>query len=297
MTRINKVLLLIIDGMDTVNFTMASTPTLSGLHGKTAVGVAHTEIIGAGAAITPIAHGMIGTGYNVLAHRPGNATVGRSFDYYGNPVETIGDVCIKNNYATGAVGKNEAAIVLGGIDKVQISRLEKDGINAGDHKQVAGHILSVLEEIDRGVVVANFGKVDLMAHMGDVVKVIEAVEQADAIVTRIMEDIDLSSTLVVIASDHGTNPITGNHNTAPTPLCLITDKIKGRVNLGVVHNMEIANTVTAALGLPNPAQALGRDLLKLAIGETDDHNYQIEMKKQLDKLWQSQEQRHEHVEK
>ncbi|MDW7675089.1 MAG: alkaline phosphatase family protein [Bacillota bacterium] len=289
----NKVLLLIIDGMDTVNFTMGNTPTLNGLHGKTAVGVAHTEIIGAGAAITPVAHAMMGTGFNVVAHRPGLETVGRSYDYYGNPVETIGDVCRQYGYTTAAVGKNEAAIVLGGIDRLDIKRLEESGVDAGNADLLAKEIINVIKSFNKGVLVANYAHVDLTAHCKDVIKLIDAVEKADKMVKEIMAGIDLKETLVIIASDHGTNPVTGNHNTAPTPLCLITDQIKGRKNLGVVHNIEIAITVTTALGLPKPDKALGRDLLALALNENQASNYQIELNKQLDEVWRTSGPRHQ----
>lgn len=290
---IKKVLLLVIDGMDTVNFTMGNTPTLNGLHGKTAVGVAHTEIIGAGAVITPVAHAMMGTGYNVLAHRPGVETMGRSYDYYGNPVETIGDVCREHGFKTAAVGKNEAAIVLGGIDKVEITRLEKDGVNAGDAEQLAAEILQVFQSFHKGVLVANYAQVDLMAHYKDVNKLIEAVENADKLVSSIIQGINLMETLVVIASDHGTNPMTGNHNTAPTPLCLITEQIKGRKSLGVVHIIEIAATITQALGLPKPKCALGRNLLEVALGDGQLQNYQVELQRQLEEVWRTAGPRHD----
>ncbi len=38
----------------------------------------------------------------------------------------------------------------------------------------------------------------------------------------------------------------------------------GRVDLGVVHKLEIAFTIASALGLSAPPAALGRDLFKLA---------------------------------
>lgn len=283
---LQKAVLFVIDGMDTVNFTMGYAPVLNGLHGKTAVGVAHTEVLGAGAAITPVAHAMMGTGAVVVAHRPGVETVGRSFDYYGRTVETIGDVAREAGMTIAAVGKNEAAIVLGGTDRLDISRLEKDGLNASDDKAVAEEMLKVIESMDRGILVANYGQVDLSGHARDVAGLIQAVQKADGIVSQIMTRVDLERTLVVIAADHGTNPITGDHNTAPTPLCLITEQIKGRVNLGVVHNLEIAVTITAALGLRQPEQAVGRNLLALAVTDNPDLNYQPQVQQQLDELYQ-----------
>jgi len=290
---LEKAVLFVIDGMDTVNFTMGYAPVLGGIHGKTAVGIAHTEVLGAGAAITPIAHAMMGTGAVVVAHRPGEETVGRSFDYFGRTVETIGHVAKEAGMTIAAVGKNEAAIVLGGTDLLDISRLEKDGVNASDDKAVAGEILKIIESMGRGILVANYGQVDLSGHKRDVAGVIRAVQKADGIVSQIMARVDLSRTLVVIAADHGTNPITGDHNTAPTPLCLITDKIKGRVNMGVVHNLEIALTITSALGLRPPQQAVGRELLSLAVADHPDLNYLPQVLRQLDEIYRKESPRHQ----
>ena len=163
--KIKKVILFIIDGMDTVNFTMANTPVMSGWHGKTAVGVAHTEIIGAGTTITPIAHGMMGTGFNIIAHRPGAHTTGRCFDYYGNPVETIGDVAREAGLKTAAVGKNEAAIVLGGLDVLDLSRLEKDGVDTTDDRVMVEETLKVYQQIDQGIIVVTYNAVDFAGHI------------------------------------------------------------------------------------------------------------------------------------
>ena len=157
---------------------------------------------------------------------------------------------------------------------------------------MAEEILALINSFEKGVLVANYAQVDLMGHVRDVPGLIKAVEQADQLVKRIINGIDLEETLVVIASDHGTNPMTGNHNTAPTPLCLITDCIRGRKSLGVVHIIEIANTVTSALGLPKPEKALGRDLLSVALTDDSIQNYQIELHKQLEEVWRSSGPRH-----
>lgn len=297
MLGLKKVILFIIDGMDTVNFTMANTPVMSGWHGKTAVGVAHTEIIGAGTTITPIAHGMMGTGFNIIAHRPGAHTSGKCFDYYGEPVETIGDVAREAGLVTGAVGKNEAAIVLGGIDVLDISRLEKDGVDTTDDRVIVRETLEVYKQIEQGIIVVTYNGVDFSGHIMNVAKVIDSVERADKMVGEIIKKVDLTETLLVIAADHGTNPLTGNHNTAPTPLCLITEAITGRVNLGVVHNLEIAITITSALGLRAPAQALGRNLLEIALNGRENLSYRDVMSEQLQKLYSSQPKRYELIKK
>lgn len=292
------VILLVIDGMDTVNFAMACTPIMSGIHGRTAVGVAHTEIIGAGAVITPIAHAMMGAGSpDVVASRPGPENAGKCYNYFGEVVETIGDVAGVAGFATAAVGKNEAAIVLGGTNNLIYSRLEKEGVNATDEKILTREILNTLSLMKRGILVATYGGVDFAGHRKNVSGLIKAVEKADEMVGAILREVDLSETLVIIAADHGTNPITGRHNTSPTPLCLITEEICGRVNLGVVHNLEIAGTIAGALGLRVPRRAVGRDLGELArraaCGRVVEQDYQLEMSRQLTEFYRRQPRRHE----
>jgi phosphopentomutase len=280
---VDKVVLFIIDGMDVVNFVLGDTPTMGGLHGRTAVGVAHTEILGAGTNITPVAHAMMGTGQNVIALRPGKATTGRPYTYTGEAATTIGDVAREAGIPTAAIGKNEAAIVLGGTDVLDISRLERDGISANDDRPIVKETKAVLKAMPkRGLIVINYNGVDYAAHVGDVRQVIAAVEKADAMVREILDATHPSDALMVIASDHGTNPLTKRHSTVPTPLVLINKKLRGRVNLGVVHNLEIAVTIASALGLRLP-NALGRDLFELALqgGSLDTGDYRKTLERQF----------------
>jgi hypothetical protein len=274
---ITQVVLFVIDGMDVVNFTMANTPVMGGWHGRTAVGVAHTEIIGAGTTITPVAHAMMGTGQNVLAHRPGRQTTGRPYTYIGDPAVTVGDLARQAGMLTAAIGKNEVAIVLGGTDNLDISRLEEDGVSAVDDERIIAETMDVLDRLGErgGIVAVNYNGVDHAAHERDVRGVIRAVECADAIVHRIVDAVDLGCTLLIIAADHGTNPLNGRHSNIPTPLVLINEQLVGRVDLGVVHNLEIAITIASALGLKFP-EALGRDLLALAGGGTGDYSETLE---------------------
>ncbi len=290
---LRKAILLVIDGMDVVNFTLADTPVMGGWHGRTAVGVAHTEIIGAGTTITPVAHGMMGTGQNVIALRPGLETTGRPYTYEGTKAVTIGDAARALGIPTAAVGKNEAAIVLGGTDMVEFSRLERNGIDATDAERIGRETLGVLAAMpDRGLVVVNYNGVDSAAHKRDVLATIAAVQSADRMVGQIIKATDLKDTLVVIAADHGTNPLTGRHNPVPTPLVLINECIVGRAHLGVVHNLEIAVTIAAALGLNLPAAALGRDLLALAVAGSTTGDYRQTLDSQFNAYLASQAKRH-----
>jgi len=272
--EIDKVILLVIDGMDTINFTLGKAEVMSGLHGRAAVGIARTEIIGAGTTITPTAHGMMGAGRNVTADRPGPDTDGRPYTYDGTIAVTVGDVARANGFVTGAVGKDEAAIALGGTGNLDISRLQKEGIDSTDEVQLIIEVRQVLSQFEKGILAVNFNAVDIAGHHRNVLGVIKAIERADRLVQQLIEAVDPERNLLIIAADHGTDPITGNHNTSPTPLSLITGAISGRHNLGIAHNMEIAPTILGALGLVRPEGMLGRDLLDLALsGRMPRTNY------------------------
>lgn len=293
-THINHAILLVIDGMDVVNFTMADTPVMGGWHGRTAVAVAHTEIIGAGTAITPIAHAMMGTGQNVIAHRPGRHTTGRPYTYMGDPARTLGDAAHDAGLLACAVGKNEAAIALGGTDNLDISRLEKDGVSSIDAEIVAREAIACYRRLTAGgVMVVNYNGVDTAAHQRDVYGTIRAVEQADRLVAELTQVVDLSTTLIIIAADHGTNPLTGRHSVIPTPLALINEAIVGRVNLGVAHNLEIAITIANSLGLTLAPASLGRDLFRLALTGEGSGDYRQTMDDQFNAYLASQKARHQ----
>jgi len=294
-TQITKAMLLVIDGMDVVNFTLGNTPTMNGIHERTAVGVAHTEIIGAETTITPVAHAMMGTGQNVIAHRPGKETKGRPYNYYGEPAVSIGDLARQAGMTTAAIGKNEVAIVLGGLDNLDIARLEQSGVNAADPEQITQEVLTTLRQVERGVIVANYNGVDSAAHNRDLRGLIRAVARADAMVQHIVDATDLSQMLLIIAADHGTNPLTGRHNSIPTPLVLMNARISGRVDLGVCHNLEIAGTIANALGLPRPAAMLGRDLLALAVSGGGAGDYRQTFEEQFNAFLARQPKRHEAI--
>lgn len=263
--QINRCILLVIDGMDTINFTLGQTEFMSGLHGKAAVGIARTEVIGAGTTITPTAHGMMGSGRNVTADRPGPDTDGRPYTYDGTVAVTVGHVARANGLSVGAVGKDEVAIALGGINNLDSARLQRDGLNSTHAEEIVEAVGQILAGFERGILAVNFNAVDIAGHHRNVRGVIEAVEKADWLVQRLSETLDMSHDLLIIAADHGTDPMSGNHNMSPTPISLITGAISGRHNLGIAHNMEIAPTILGALGLLRPEGMLGRDLLDLAL--------------------------------
>ncbi len=291
-------ILLVIDGMDTVNYTMGHTPAMSGLHGRTTGGTPHPEIIGAGTTITPIAHGMMGTGRNVVAPRPGGSCSGRPFDYYGIPAETIGDVAREAGMKTAAVGKSEAAIVLGGFDDVDYLLSENTGLDPTDWQQVSDAASEALGKVKQGLIVINFNGVDAAGHDMDTAKLIKAVGEADMIVERLLNEAVCGETMLIVAADHGTNSVTGKHNAAPTPFCIMTERLPDRVNLGIVHNFEIAVTFAANLGLRAPHDAMGRDLVRVALsGEDREYDYHQQFQQQMDRYLAASKERHEMVSK
>jgi 2,3-bisphosphoglycerate-independent phosphoglycerate mutase len=98
--------------------------------------------------------------------------------------------------------------------------------------------------------------------------VIEAVRTLDREVGRVIEAAQASGFSVLLTADHGNcdemvDPITGEphtrHTVYPVP-CLVIDEIPWTLSIG--RGIEdIAPTVLALMGLPQPEQMQGKSLL------------------------------------
>jgi 2,3-bisphosphoglycerate-independent phosphoglycerate mutase len=199
---------------------------------------------------------------------------------------------------TAAVGKSEAAIVLGGFADVDYLVVENTGLDPTDWRQVSDAAEEVLTKVSEGIIVINFNGVDAAGHDMDTRKLIKAVNEADMIVERLLKKAARSDTMIIVAADHGTNSVTGKHNAAPTPFCIMADVLPGRLNLGIVHNFEIAVTMTANLGLRAPHEAMGRDLVKEALaGDSRDYDYQEQFQPQMAKYLADSKDRHKIIKK
>jgi 2,3-bisphosphoglycerate-independent phosphoglycerate mutase len=118
------------------------------------------------------------------------------------------------------------------------------------------------------LVVLNFANADMVGHTGSLPAAIKAVEAVDAGLGRIAEAVERAGGALLVIADHGNcemmrDPETGGphtaHTTNPVPVLLA-----GRPG-AALHDgrlADVAPTLLALLGLPQPAAMTGRSLLE-----------------------------------
>ena len=134
----------------------------------------------------------------------------------------------------------------------------------------AGIADNVVREVERGsfdVYVINFANADMVGHSGKIPPTIRAVETVDACLGRIHAAVRPKGGVMVVTADHGNaelmiDPVTGGphtyHTTNPVPLVMVTEGRAALRNDGSLR--DIAPTMLALLGLPQPLEMTGKDL-------------------------------------
>lgn len=120
-----------------------------------------------------------------------------------------------------------------------------------------------------GLIVLNFANADMVGHTGDLAAAIRAVEAVDAGLARIAAAIrEVGGTLLVTA-DHGNaeqmlDPATGGPFTAHTTNVVPVVLLGGPPGATLVDGRlaDVAPTLLALLGLPQPVAMTGRSLLR-----------------------------------
>jgi 2,3-bisphosphoglycerate-independent phosphoglycerate mutase len=131
----------------------------------------------------------------------------------------------------------------------------------------------LVEAIDGGkydVVVLNYANTDMVGHTGNLAAAIKAVETVDTCLGRLAAAVRRAGGTILITADHGNvelmrdaatgQPFTA-HTTNPVPLVLV-DPPPGITGLADGRLADIAPTLLAILGLPQPAAMTGRNLLR-----------------------------------
>ncbi len=117
------------------------------------------------------------------------------------------------------------------------------------------------------LVVLNFANPDMVGHTGILSAAITAVETVDAGLGRIADAILRAGGALLVTADHGNcelmvDPVTGEphtaHTTNPVPIMLVG----GASALADGRLADIAPTLLALMGLPQPAEMTGRSLLR-----------------------------------
>jgi 2,3-bisphosphoglycerate-independent phosphoglycerate mutase len=143
----------------------------------------------------------------------------------------------------------------------------KPGMSA---ESVADGVVSAIEKEAYAFVLVNFANPDMVGHTGVLPAAIQAVDVIDACMARIINAARAHDTAVVITADHGNcetmidengEPHTA-HTTNPVPFIVVDDRRRGLPLADGGRLCDVAPTVLALMGLPQPAEMEGHSLLK-----------------------------------
>jgi 2,3-bisphosphoglycerate-independent phosphoglycerate mutase len=118
------------------------------------------------------------------------------------------------------------------------------------------------------LIVLNFANADMVGHTGSLPAAIEACEAVDQGLARIAAAIRAAGGCLLVTADHGNaelmrDPVTGGphtaHTTNPVPVLLMGGPAGGTLRDGRLA--DLAPTLLALLGLPQPAAMTGTSLL------------------------------------
>ena len=118
------------------------------------------------------------------------------------------------------------------------------------------------------LVVLNFANADMVGHTGSLPAAIKACEAVDAGLARIAAAIDAAGGSLLVTADHGNaelmrDPVTGGPHTAHTtnPVPVLLHRAPTGMTLRDGRLADLAPTLLALMGLPQPAEMTGRSLL------------------------------------
>ena len=136
---------------------------------------------------------------------------------------------------------------------------------------VTEELLSRLDKEHYDLVVLNFANGDMVGHTGVMAAAVRACEAVDGCVGRLVARFTRDGGVVLITADHGNaeimvdpqdgGPFTA-HSCNPVPLILVSDHHRGRQLRGGGALQDIAPTVLALMGLPQPVEMTGTNLIE-----------------------------------
>lgn len=137
-------------------------------------------------------------------------------------------------------------------------------------QQVTDSLLKELETGDYRFVVVNFANPDMVGHTGNLPAAIKAVETVDKCVGRVVQWIEDNGGFGLLTADHGNcekmvaedgTPFTA-HTTLPVPLIVIEPQRKKLEVRPGGRLCDIAPTMLALWGIPQPVEMTGRSLVQ-----------------------------------
>jgi 2,3-bisphosphoglycerate-independent phosphoglycerate mutase len=168
-------------------------------------------------------------------------------------------------------GGNEE--IYAGQDRIEVPS-PKDVATYDQKPEMSAYLVTdlIVNKIASGnyaFVVTNYANADMVAHTGALEASIKAVEVLDECIGRVVESTLERDGTVLLTADHGnaeelidlrTGEVDTKHSINPVPL-MIVNKNLGPRELSVGILADIAPTVLAILGIEQPTDMTGRNLL------------------------------------
>ncbi len=132
--------------------------------------------------------------------------------------------------------------------------------------ELAEKAVAAIRSGDYDLIVLNFANPDMVGHTGSLPAAIKAVEAVDTGLGKIMDAVRAAGGALLVTADHGNcelmrDPVTGGphtaHTTNPVPVVLMD-------GTGPLHDgrlADVAPTLLALMGLPQPESMTGSSLL------------------------------------
>jgi 2,3-bisphosphoglycerate-independent phosphoglycerate mutase len=133
--------------------------------------------------------------------------------------------------------------------------------------ELTDKVVAAIKSGKYDLIVLNYANPDMVGHTGSLPAAIQAVEAVDAGLGRIAQAVGEQGGALLVTADHGNcelmrDPATGGphtaHTTNPVPVLLMGG------NAAALHDgrlADIAPTLLALMGLPQPAEMTGRSLI------------------------------------
>ncbi len=135
--------------------------------------------------------------------------------------------------------------------------------------EVADHLVGAIKD-GYDLIVVNFANPDMVGHTGDLAAAIKACETVDAALGRALAALEAMGGAMIVTADHGNcevmvDPITGGphtaHTTNPVPVILVGGPA-GAVLRDGGRLADLAPTLLALMGLPQPMEMTGKTLIQ-----------------------------------
>lgn len=136
--------------------------------------------------------------------------------------------------------------------------------------EVTEKLVAAIESGKYDAIICNYANCDMVGHSGLFDAAVKAVEAVDACVGKVLEAVAKMGGDALITADHGNveemfDEETGQphtqHSTLPVPFIFVSDK-KGTITPGG-SLADVAPTMLALMGVPQPAEMTGKNLINL----------------------------------